>query len=83
MGCHKFPSFAFHSRGAHRDAPCRHTTMSDTDALERAYVRVVMAITSRPEMRGYAAAMIAKLADVLEDPRGVPPSACPTPYVDM
>lgn len=48
--------------------------MSDTDALERAYVRVVMAITSRPEMRGYAAAMIAKLADVLEDPRGVPPS---------
>jgi hypothetical protein len=31
----------------------------DKEALERAYVRVVMACTTRPEMRGYAAAMIA------------------------
>jgi hypothetical protein len=49
----------------------------DTEALERAYVRVVMATTTRPEMAGYAAAMIAKLADVLEDPRAMPPGACP------
>jgi len=48
----------------------------DTEALERAYVRVVMACTTRPEMRGYAAAMIAKLADVLEDPKAMPPGAC-------